>query len=65
MLEHLPSVDVVDKPDVVARVFKLKLDQLLDLIKNKNYFDKSIGGIALIAYLTIVNLYIKKNMIYQ
>ncbi|XP_074362458.1 uncharacterized protein LOC141702730 [Apium graveolens] len=32
----------VDAPDIVSRVFKLKLDQLLDLIK-KNYFGKCIG----------------------
>ncbi|XP_074352948.1 uncharacterized protein LOC141692109 [Apium graveolens] len=38
MMEYFPGVDVADKPDVIARVFKLKLDQLLDLIKNKNYF---------------------------
>ena len=35
MLEHLPGVDVADAPDIIARVFKLKLDQLLDLIKKK------------------------------
>lgn len=44
MLEYLPGVDVADAPDIIARVFKLKLDQLLDLIKNKNYFGKCIGG---------------------
>lgn len=43
MMKHLPGVDVSDAPDVVARVFKLKLDQLIDLIKKKNYFGKCIG----------------------
>ncbi|XP_074342032.1 uncharacterized protein LOC141679429 [Apium graveolens] len=38
MLKLLPNVDPVDAPDIVSRVFKLKLDQLLDLIKKKNYF---------------------------
>ncbi|KAL8099436.1 hypothetical protein AgCh_031899 [Apium graveolens] len=44
MMNFFPGVDVADKPDVTARVFKLKLDQLLDLIKNKNYFGKYIRG---------------------
>ncbi|XP_074359717.1 uncharacterized protein LOC141699785 [Apium graveolens] len=43
MLKLLPNVDPVDAPDIVSRVFKLKLDQLLDLIKKKNYFGKCIG----------------------
>lgn len=33
-----------DAPDIIARVFKLKLDQLIDLIKNKNYFGRCIGS---------------------
>ncbi|XP_074376976.1 uncharacterized protein LOC141718491 [Apium graveolens] len=37
MIKFLPGVDVVDALDVVARVFKMKVDQLLDQIKNKNY----------------------------
>ncbi|XP_074346339.1 uncharacterized protein LOC141685113 [Apium graveolens] len=45
-MEYLPGMDVANKPDVIARVFKLKLDQLLYLIKNKNYFGKCIGGIT-------------------
>ncbi|XP_074323021.1 uncharacterized protein LOC141659970 [Apium graveolens] len=40
MLKLLPNVDPVDAPDIVSRVFKLKLDQLLDLIKKMNYFGK-------------------------
>lgn len=48
MLQYMPGVDVTDAPDVIARVFKLKLDQLLDLIKNKNYFGKCIGGTHII-----------------
>lgn len=42
MLNLLPNVDPVDAPDVVARVFKLKVDQYLDLIKKQNYFEKCI-----------------------
>ncbi|XP_074355752.1 uncharacterized protein LOC141695404 [Apium graveolens] len=45
MLKFLPGVDVVDAPDVVARVFKMKVDQLLNQIKNKNYFGRCIGEI--------------------
>ncbi|XP_074351884.1 uncharacterized protein LOC141691036 [Apium graveolens] len=43
MLKLLPNVDHVDAPNIVSRVFKLKLDQLLYLIKKKNYFGKYIG----------------------
>ncbi|XP_074370672.1 uncharacterized protein LOC141711871 [Apium graveolens] len=43
MLKFLPGVDVVDAPDVVARVFKMKVDQLLDQIKNRNCFGRCIG----------------------
>ncbi|XP_074323176.1 uncharacterized protein LOC141660112 [Apium graveolens] len=50
MMNFFPGVDVVDKPDVTARVFKLKLDQLLDLIKNKNYFGKCIGVMHVIEF---------------
>ncbi|KAL8133744.1 hypothetical protein AgCh_008982 [Apium graveolens] len=46
MLKFLLGVDVVDAPDVVARVFKMKVDQLLDQIKNKNCFGRSIGAIS-------------------
>ncbi|XP_074351613.1 uncharacterized protein LOC141690737 [Apium graveolens] len=50
MMKFFPGVDVADKPDVTARVFKLKLDQLLDLIKNKNYFGKCIGVMHVIEF---------------
>ena len=43
MMKHLPGVNVADAPDVVARVFKLKLDQLIDLIKKKHFFGRCIG----------------------
>lgn len=47
MLEKCPSKLPQDNPDVLARVFKLKLDQLYDDIKNKNFFGKCIAGIFL------------------
>lgn len=53
MMEFFPGVDVADKPDVIARVFKLKLDQLIDLIKNKHYFGKCIGGINFLVRIII------------
>ncbi|WOG92442.1 hypothetical protein DCAR_0311711 [Daucus carota subsp. sativus] len=40
MMKHLPGVKASDAPDVIARVFKLKLDQLIELIKKKNYFGR-------------------------
>ncbi|XP_074349564.1 uncharacterized protein LOC141689212 [Apium graveolens] len=50
MMEYLLGVDVANKPDVIAIVFKLKLDQLLDLIKKKNYFGKCIGVLHVIEF---------------
>lgn len=44
MMKNLPGVDVADTPDVVAHVFKLKLDQLMDLIKKKHFFGRCIGS---------------------
>lgn len=43
MMKHLPGVDVADAPDVVAHVFKLKLEQLIDLIKKIHFFGHCIG----------------------
>ncbi|XP_074356564.1 uncharacterized protein LOC141696304 [Apium graveolens] len=58
MLKLLPNVDPVDAPDIVSRVFKLKLDQLLDLIKKKNYFEKYIGDLifSLLMFCTIMHV---------
>ncbi|XP_074323579.1 uncharacterized protein LOC141660492 [Apium graveolens] len=50
MLKLLPNVDPVDAPDIVSHVFKLKLDQLLDLIKKKNYFGMCIGVMHVIEF---------------
>lgn len=43
MMQHLPGVDISDAPDVTARVFKQKVDQLIDLIKKQNFFGRCIG----------------------
>ncbi|XP_074374247.1 uncharacterized protein LOC141714638 [Apium graveolens] len=50
MLKLLPNFDPVDAPDIISCVFKLKLDQLLDLIKKKNYFRKCIGVMHVIEF---------------
>ncbi|XP_074378692.1 uncharacterized protein LOC141720243 [Apium graveolens] len=50
MLKFLPGVDVVDTPDVVARVFKMKVDQILDQIKSKNCFGRCIGVMHVIEF---------------
>ncbi|XP_017221469.2 uncharacterized protein LOC108198216 [Daucus carota subsp. sativus] len=50
MMKHLPGVNVCDAPDVVARVFKMKLDQLIDLIKKKHFFGKCIGLMHVIEF---------------
>ncbi|WOG92304.1 hypothetical protein DCAR_0311567 [Daucus carota subsp. sativus] len=50
MMKHLPGVNVADAPDVVARVFKMKLDQLIDLIKKKHFFGRCIGLMHVIEF---------------
>lgn len=44
MMKLLPGCCPQDSPDVIARVFHLKLQQLLDDIQKKNYFGTCIGG---------------------
>lgn len=55
MLEYLLDVDVVNAPDIIAHVFKLKLNQLIDLIKNKSYFGRCIGSNTSLLLISIYN----------
>ncbi|XP_074323776.1 uncharacterized protein LOC141660687 [Apium graveolens] len=50
ILKHMSGVDIADAPDVVARVFKMKVDQLIDMIKKKNYFGRCIGVMHVIEF---------------
>ncbi|XP_074378070.1 uncharacterized protein LOC141719593 [Apium graveolens] len=50
MLKLLPNVDPIDAPNIVFHVLNFKLDQLLDLIKKKNYFGKCIGVMHVIEF---------------
>ncbi|XP_074322989.1 uncharacterized protein LOC141659946 [Apium graveolens] len=43
MMKSLPGCSAHDSPDIIARVFHLKLEQLIDDIKNKRYFGNCIG----------------------
>ncbi|KAK1382976.1 hypothetical protein POM88_020711 [Heracleum sosnowskyi] len=43
MMKVVPGCSPQDSPDIVARVFHLKLEQLLDDIKKKNYFGTCLG----------------------
>lgn len=46
MMKFTPHCLPANSPDIIARVFKLKLDQLLNDIRKKNFFGKCIGGIT-------------------
>ena len=50
-LSRKPGQKVEDRPDVVARVFEIKLDQLLNDLKHGQHFGKVIVG--------IINLHLK------
>ncbi|XP_074336540.1 uncharacterized protein LOC141673679 [Apium graveolens] len=43
MMEFLPGCHYSNSPDIISRVFCLKLDQLTHDIKKKSYFGKCIG----------------------
>lgn len=55
MLKHVPCKQPQDNPDILARVFKLKLDQLYDDIKNTNFFGKCVSGSTLTFNTYLVN----------
>ena len=44
-LSRKPRQKVEDQPNMVARVFKIKLDQLLNDLKHGQHFGKVIAGI--------------------
>ncbi|KAL6535904.1 hypothetical protein OROHE_012748 [Orobanche hederae] len=49
-LEFMPGVRPEDCPDLLARIFKLKLEQLLDETRNKNIFGRCIGILYVIVF---------------
>lgn len=44
MMSLLPGCQTSNCPDIISRVFRLKLDQLTTDIKKKSYFGKCVGG---------------------
>lgn len=51
MMKFVPGCTPPNCPDIVSRVFKLKLDQLMIDIKKKAYFGNCIGGIFFPVYI--------------
>ncbi|XP_023916072.1 uncharacterized protein LOC112027653 [Quercus suber] len=49
-LSRKPGQKVEDRPDVVARVFKIKLDQLLNDLKHGQHFGKVIAVVYTVEY---------------
>ncbi|XP_074376704.1 uncharacterized protein LOC141718223 [Apium graveolens] len=50
MMKLLHGCSPRDSPDIIARVFHLKLEQLLDDIKKKNYFGTCIGVMYVVEF---------------
>ncbi|XP_074341884.1 uncharacterized protein LOC141679280 [Apium graveolens] len=50
MMKLLPHCLPQNSPDVMARVFRLKLDQLIDDIKKKNYFGTCLGVMYVVEF---------------
>ena len=44
MLEYIEGQRVEDRPDIVCRVFKLKLQQLLKVLTKDHHFGKTRSG---------------------
>ena len=54
--DKIPHTSAEDRPDVLARVFKIKLDLLLEDLTNNHVLGKVIGGILLFK-LNITTIY--------
>ncbi|XP_074352823.1 uncharacterized protein LOC141691974 [Apium graveolens] len=50
MMKLLPHCQPQNSPDVMARVFRLKLDQLIDDIKKENYFGTCLGVMYIVEF---------------
>ena len=44
MMKFLPGCKSENSPDIISRVFRLKLDQLTNDIKKKSFFGTCVGG---------------------
>ncbi|XP_074337035.1 uncharacterized protein LOC141674212 [Apium graveolens] len=50
MMEYLPGCIALNCPDIISRVFRLKLDQLLEDIKTKKYFGVCNGVMYVVEF---------------
>ncbi|KAL8154529.1 hypothetical protein AgCh_000045 [Apium graveolens] len=50
MMKLLPRCSARDSPDIISRVFHLKLEQLLDDIRNNDFFGKCLGVMYVVEY---------------
>ncbi|KAK9684322.1 hypothetical protein RND81_10G202200 [Saponaria officinalis] len=50
MLQHIANQKVEDRPDIVARVFKLKMKQLMQCLKTEQYFGATIADVYTIEF---------------
>lgn len=44
-LKHIPRQKIEDRPDLIARVFKMKLDALMRYLKDEKYFGEIDAGV--------------------
>lgn len=54
IMEHVPNCEVSNCPDIISRVFRLKLDQLTTDIKKKKHFGVCVGSKS--PYLTTFHI---------
>nr|XP_017255780.1 PREDICTED: uncharacterized protein LOC108225432 [Daucus carota subsp. sativus] len=50
MMKHLPGCSPQNSPDIIARVFHQKLQQIVDDIKKKNYFGTCLGVMYVVEF---------------
>lgn len=48
ILDHTPGLTANDAPNINTRVFKLKLDKSVHLIKKLTFFGQCIGGMHML-----------------
>lgn len=56
MMKFSPGCSSEDSPDIIARVFKMKLDQIVEDIKKKEYFGVCVGSKNFLLSL-LINFY--------
>ena len=56
-LIKIPSSNSADIPDIIVRVFKMKLEDFLSTIKNENIFGRIVAGQYIFFHIYVLFIY--------